>query len=181
MTNFTVCRLSSTLYKLLAVDHSTMYLEERVEQLEALAVDQSKQSEIIAKAVAKLTIDTQQGLDNLRKGQTALQQEVTRLADSVDGTNERVTQLDRKMDQRFEEVNEKFAQVDRKMDQRFGEVDRKMDQRFEEVDRKMDQRFGEVDNKFAQADAKQDEMRQEIAELKAGQELILKILREKLA
>ncbi|GAB4021632.1 hypothetical protein EXU85_18915 [Spirosoma sp. KCTC 42546] len=157
-----------------------MYLEERVEQLETLAVDQSKQSELIAKAVAKLTVDTQQGLDSLRKGQAELQQEVTRLADSIDSTNERVSQLDRKMDQRFEEV-------DRKMDQRFGEVDRKMDQRFGEVDRKMDQRFGEVNDKFAQIDEKQDAMRQDIngmrqdiAELKIGQELILQILREKL-
>lgn len=120
-----------------------MYLEEHVEQLEALAVDQSKQSELIAKAVAKLTIDTQQGLDSLRKGQTELQEEITRLADSVDGTNERVTQVDRKI----EEVNEKFAQVDAKQNELRQDI---------------------------------NGMRQDIAELKIGQELILQILREKL-
>lgn len=173
-----------------------MYLEERVEQLEALAVDQSKQSELIAKAVAKLTIDTQQGLDSLRKGQADLQKEVVRLADSIDGTNERVNQLDRKMEQRFDEVNAKFDQVN----DQFAQVNAKFDQvndQFVQVNAKFDQvndqfaqvnaKFDQVNDKFAQVDAKQNqmqqnmnEMRQDIAGLKVGQELILQILREKL-
>ena len=103
-----------------------MYLEERVEQLEALAVDQSKQSETIAKGVAKLTIDAQQGIDDLKQGQTALHQEVTRLADLSDGTNERLTQLGRKM-------NEGLTQLDRKMDEGLTQLDHKMNQRFDEL------------------------------------------------
>ncbi len=167
-----------------------MYLEERVEQLEALAVDQGKQAETIAKGVAKLTVDTQQGIDDLKQGQAELRQEVTRLADLSDGTNERLTQLDRKMDQRLDQVNGKFDQVDNsflQVDTRFDEVNDKFGQ--------VDTRFDEVNNRFDQANTRFDQveanqngmsqdmngMRQDIADLKAGQELILQILQEKLS
>ncbi len=129
-----------------------MYLEERVEQLEALAIDQSKQSETIAKAVAKLTVDTQQGINELKQGQAELRQEVTRLADLSDATNERITQLDRKIDQRYNQL-----------------------------DKKIDQQYDQLNTRMIQLETNQVEMRQDIAELKVGQELILQILREKLS
>ncbi len=208
-----------------------MYLEERVEQLEALTVDQGKQAELIAKGVAKLTTDTQQGIDELKQGQTALHQEIIRLADLSDGTNERITQLDRKIDLRIDQVNERFDEVDNRfieVDARFAQVDARFDQidtrfdgvdarfvevnarfdgvdaRFVEVDARfdgVDSRFDGVDTRFDGVDSRFDgvgarfdrvdanqiefhqeitDMRQEIAGLKAGQELILQILREKL-
>ena len=146
-----------------------MYLEERVEQLEALAVDQSKQAELIAKGVAKLTTDTQQGMDELKQGQTALHQEIIRLADLSDGTNERITQLDRKIDLRIDQVNERFDEVDNRFIQ--------VDTRFDKVDANQAESRHEITDMRHEITG----MRQEITGLKVGQELILQILREKLS
>ena len=139
-----------------------MYLEERVEQLEALTVDQGKQAELIAKGVAKLTTDTQQGIDELKQGQTALHQEIIRLADLSDGTNERITQLDRKIDLGIDQVNERFDGVDANQEE------------FRQEITGMRQEITGMRQEITG-------MRQEITGLKAGQELILQILREKLS
>lgn len=103
-----------------------------------------------ARAVANLTVATQRQFDQLNN--------------------------------RFNEVDNRFGQVDTRFDQvdnRFGQVDTRFDQ--------VDNRFDEADSRFDQLDANQNgtrqdigEMRQDIANLKAGQELILQILREKL-
>lgn len=62
----------------------------------------------------------------------------------------------------FEQVNARFDRVDTKFDG-------------------VDSRFDKVNIRFDQVDANQNEMRLDIAQLKAGQELILQILREKLS
>ena len=83
---------------------------------------------------------------------------------------------------RFEQVNTRFDGVDA----RFDGVDARFDQvgtRFDEVDTQINQvstQFGQVNARFDQLDDNQNEMRLDIAQLKAGQELILQILREKL-
>ena len=99
-----------------------MYLEERVEQLENLAVDQGKQIQTVAKAVATLTVEVKQGFADLRQevsrladNQDRIQQDVTRLADSQDGLHERFNQLDRRIDQDVDElrteINQRFDQL----------------------------------------------------------------------
>ncbi|MBD2703231.1 hypothetical protein IC229_21480 [Spirosoma sp. BT702] len=89
-----------------------MYLEQRVQQLDVLAADQGKQSESIAKAVAELTVDTQQGFREIKQEQAAMRQELTRLADASDATNERLNQLNRKVDIGFEQVDARFDQLE---------------------------------------------------------------------
>ncbi|GAB3697918.1 hypothetical protein GCM10027592_22510 [Spirosoma flavus] len=88
-----------------------MYLEQRVQQLEALTVDQGKQAESIAKAVAKLTVDTQQGFLEVKQEQAAMRRELIRLADASDATNERLHQLNRKVDIGFERLEESQNQM----------------------------------------------------------------------
>lgn len=76
---------------------------------------------------------------------------------------------------RFDQVDDKFNKVDTKFDT--------VDTRFDTVDTRfdaVDTRFDGVNVRFDKVDANQNEMRLDIAQLKAGQELILQILREKL-
>lgn len=83
-----------------------MYLEERVDQLEALSIDQGRQIETIAKGLADLTVTV-----NHRFNQV----------------DERFNQIDerfRQVDERFREVDERFRQVD----ERFDQVDQRLDQ-----------------------------------------------------
>lgn len=112
-----------------------MYLEERVEQLENLAVNQDKQIETVAKAVATLTVEVKQGFAELRQQQTETRQEVTRLADSQENIQQDVTRLADSQDS----LHERFNQLDRKIDQEIGEVRVEMNQRFEQLDSKLDQ------------------------------------------
>lgn len=74
-----------------------MYLEERVEQVEALAIDQGKQQELIAKGLAKLTVDTQQGFNELKAN-------VNQVDDKVDKLTAKVNQLEANQNEMRQEM-----------------------------------------------------------------------------
>ena len=68
-----------------------------------------------------------------------------------------VTSLERRMNQRFDEVERRFQQVDHRfeqIDRRFEQIDRRfeqVDRRFEQIDRRFestDRRFEAVDQRF---------------------------------
>ena len=83
-----------------------MFLEERVEQLEHLAVDQGRQLEIVARGLADLTIDVR----SIRQ-------------DQVNGFDQ--------VNKQFEQVNKQFEQVNQRLDGhdlRFDEVNHRLDQ-----------------------------------------------------
>ncbi len=76
----------------------TMYLEERVEQLETLAVDHGRQIETIAKGVADLTVTVNHRFD--------------RIDDRFDQIDKRFSQID----ERFSQIDERFVQIDERFD-----------------------------------------------------------------
>lgn len=76
----------------------SMYLEERVEQLEHLSVDQGRQIETIARGLADLTVTVNQRFDE------------------VNQRFEEVNQRFEEVNQRFEEVNQRFDAVDKRFD-----------------------------------------------------------------
>ena len=64
-------------------------------------------------------------------------------------TKEDLSNLEARIDQRFEQVDQRFEQVDQRfeqVDQRFEQVD----QRFDQMYKQMDQRFDQVDKRFDQ-------------------------------
>jgi archaellum component FlaC len=70
-------------------------------------------------------------------------------------TDERLDDLNAKVDQRFDQVDQRFDRVD----QRFDRVDR----RFEQVDR----RFEQVDRRFEQVDQRFDRVELDIREFRS--------------
>lgn len=127
--------------------------------------------ESTARAVANLTVTTQQQFE--------------KVDDRFNKIDDRFGQVDdrfNKIDDRFEQVDDRFDDVD----DRFDGVDtrfNKVDDRFDGVDIRFDEvstRFDQVNTRFDELEANQNDMRQDIAELKMGQALILQILREKL-
>jgi hypothetical protein len=69
-------------------------------------------------------------------------------------TDDRLDDLNQKVDQRFDEVDRRFEQVDQRfeqVDRRFEQVDRRfdeMDKRFDLADRETQRRFDEVDRRL---------------------------------
>ena len=49
-------------------------------------------------------------------------------------------------------IASQINEVNKKMDERFEQMDKKMDERFEQVDKKMDERFKQVDERFDKQD-----------------------------
>ena len=78
-----------------------MYLEERIEQVEALSVDQGRQIETIAKGLADLTVTV-----NHRFNQ------VDERFDSIDERFKQVDERFNQVDERFKQVEDRFNQVD---------------------------------------------------------------------
>jgi uncharacterized coiled-coil protein SlyX len=68
-----------------------MYLEERVEQLENLAVDQGKHIEIMASGLANLTAQVQKGFSDVRKDVSSLTGRVDSLESKFDRLDVRCT------------------------------------------------------------------------------------------
>ena len=68
-------------------------------------------------------------------------------------TKEDLSNLEARIDQRFEQVDQRFEQVDQRFEQvnqRFEQMHKQMDQRFEQMYKQMDQRFDQVDKRFDQ-------------------------------
>ena len=71
-------------------------------------------------------------------------------------------QMDKRIDERFEQVDKRFEQVDNRFEQ--------VDKRFEQVDKRFDQidnRFDQIDNRFDQVDKRFDQVDKRI-EFSAG-------------
>lgn len=89
------------------------------------------------------------------------------LGDFRTETRERFGQVDRRfeqVDQRFEQVDRRFEQVDRRFEQ--------VDQRFDRVD----QRFDQVEGRLGRVEGDLRIVKRDVAQLKHGQEMILKQL-----
>jgi predicted nucleic acid-binding Zn-ribbon protein len=95
-----------------------MYLEERVEQLENLAVDQGKHIEIIASGLATLTAQVQKGFSDMRKDITKLNDRVESLESKVDRLDVRVSRIEVRLDK----IETRLDNMETKMDQRFDEL-----------------------------------------------------------
>lgn len=59
------------------------------------------------------------------------------LAEIVRRLEERISSLDRRMDERFEAVNERISSLDRNINDRISSLDRRMDERFESVNERI--------------------------------------------
>ncbi len=64
----------------------------------------------------------------------------------LDGTDQRLTSLEGKVDQRFEQFDQRLTSLEGKVDQRFEQFD----QRLTSLEEKFDQRFEQFDQRFQQ-------------------------------
>jgi hypothetical protein len=124
-----------------------------------------------------------QRFEQVEQTQQSLRQEMNQRFEQVDQRFEQVDQRFEQVDQRFEQVDQRFEQVDQRfeqVDQRFEQVDQRfeqVDQRFEQMDQRfgqVDQRFGQVDQRFEQMHETQLSMKQDIVQLRHGQETLLR-------
>jgi DNA anti-recombination protein RmuC len=83
-----------------------------------------------------------------------LNQRLGAVGNQFDNVDRRFEELDKKFDQRFEQLDNKLdqriEQLDKKFEQRFEQLDNKLDQRIEQLDKKFDQRIDHLENKLDQ-------------------------------
>lgn len=94
--------------------------EQRLNQLEVVTSDNTRILDQVASGLANLTTDARREFTDLRTGQATLGAQLTGIADNVDGTNERITSLNRKIDREIgnlrTEINQNFNQLNQKVD-----------------------------------------------------------------
>lgn len=156
-------------------------LAEVIQKVDRLIESNGKIVELVLDAKAELS-ETKETVNRIDNDVAALKVTGESTARAVANLTVTTQQQFEKVDDRFNKIDDRFGQVD----DRFDGVDarfNKVDDRFDGVDIRFDEvstRFDQVNTRFDELEANQNDMRQDIAELKMGQALILQILREKL-
>ncbi len=83
-----------------------MFLEERVEQLEHLAADQGRQTEMLANGLATLTVEVR-----------SIRQDMTTGFERIDRRFEQIEQRLDQMDRRFDQMDRRFDQIEQRLDE----------------------------------------------------------------
>ncbi|ETW98956.1 MAG: hypothetical protein ETSY1_16765 [Candidatus Entotheonella factor] len=95
------------------------------------------------------------------------------LVEIVRRLDDRISSMDRSMDDRFQVVNERISGMDRRIDERFEAVndrisslDRNLNDRISSLDRSIDDRFQLVNERISSMDRRMDDMNQNLREMR---------------
>ena len=128
-----------------------------VKRLEASGISAS-QAEATAEAFSEAIVQ-----DLVTKGDLA------QLGQQVNGLEQKIVQLEQKMDHRFDDAEQRmdrrfidaeqktdhrFSDFEQRMDRRFIDIEQKTDHRFSDFEQRMDRRFDDIDHRFIQLEQK---------------------------
>ncbi|MCF0053018.1 hemolysin XhlA family protein [Dyadobacter sp. LJ53] len=122
-----------------------MFLEERVEQLEHLAVDQGKQIEIIATGLATLTTEVRDGFAYAKQKFIADDERFERIGLKFDQFDTRIGRVEIRLDKMEGKIDKLETRVG-SLEAKVENLEIKMDKRFDA----MNQRFSEMSQQFGE-------------------------------
>lgn len=116
-----------------------MYIEERIDQLENIAVDHGNQIDMIATGLATLTTAVNKGFADAKEQFAKIDLELTfmhnqfiRIDNELVYMHSQFTKIDKqfaKIDKQFTDLNQRVSNLELRMDR----LEMKMDQRFDEI------------------------------------------------
>lgn len=100
---------------------------------------------------------------NIQETQIQMIKDIETLKQNVKRLDERIDNLERRMEEQFKEVNERIDDLEQRTDNRFEEIKMEMNKRFEEINEKVDNLEKKTDNHFIKLEKYLDENLSDIA------------------